>query len=263
MERIIIYTMLIFCIVLLINYIYTKEILRKHILKQIIKNNKLYCLYQPIIDLKTGSIYGYESLTRAYHSKYRNTKNLIDDVYKFNLIGEFTLLTIQNSINGFRGLEKDKYVFVNIDPKTLKQNFDEIYNFLKSLNIELREKIIIELTEYVQINDMKKLKTCLQNIRDLGIRIALDDFGVGYSNMDIRISIFSDFVKVDAKFIKDIDKEDKKNDLIKRIVDYNKYSKTKTICEGIETKEELETLIKLGVDYGQGYYLGKPCNIVK
>jgi EAL domain-containing protein (putative c-di-GMP-specific phosphodiesterase class I) len=129
--------------------------------------------------------------------------------------------------------------------------------------VELREKIIIELTEHIQVNDMNRLQICIQNIRNLGIRIAIDDFGVGYSNINIYMSIDNDFMKIDAQLIEGIDKVEKKKELIRRIVDYNMYAKTKTICEGIETKEELEILIEVGVDYGQGYYLGKPDKIAK
>jgi EAL domain-containing protein (putative c-di-GMP-specific phosphodiesterase class I) len=247
----------------IINIIYSENLIEKYSVKKIIKNNNLYCVYQPIIDLRTGLIYGYESLTRTYSWKYKNTKSFIADIYKFKLIEEFTLLTIENAINGFKGLENNKYLFVNTDTKLLITKFDKLYNALKNLDIELRKSIILELTEYNSVDDMSKLQQSLQKIRDLGIRIAIDDYGVGYSNIDLRMAISAEFIKVDMQFTKDIDKVDKKKELIKRMVEFNKYTETITICEGIETKEELDTLIEIGVDYGQGYYLGKPDKIEK
>lgn len=246
-------------IYLLICILYTTDLVKIYTIKKIIKNNKFYCLYQPIVDLRTGLIYGYESLTRTNHPKYQDIKELIEDVYKFNLAKEFTLLALENSINGFDNLEENnKYLFVNIDPKLLKRNTEKIYSIFENCNEKLRKNIIVELTENVEVKDMEKLEKSLDIIKDLGVRFAVDDLGVGYSNINLLISISADFAKIDKVFISNIDKINKKRELIKKIVEYTRYIGVKTICEGIETKEELDVIIELGVDYGQGYYLGKP-----
>jgi EAL domain-containing protein (putative c-di-GMP-specific phosphodiesterase class I) len=220
-------------------------------------------VYQPIVDLKTGTTYGYESLSRTNNSRYKNIKEVIDDVYKFKFVQKFILLAVQNAVNSFKQFEiKDKNLFINIDPEFLKQNTDEVFDLLQKIEPDIRKNIVLELTENVRIDDMKKLYSSFEQIRHFGVKLAIDDYGSGYSNNNLLISVPSHFIKIDMNFIRDIDKSSNKKELVRTVVEFSKFIGAKIICEGIETKEELDVLINLGADYGQGYYLGKPREIL-
>jgi EAL domain-containing protein (putative c-di-GMP-specific phosphodiesterase class I) len=244
-------------------FIFRKKIVRMVNIKRLLDNNQLYCVYQPIVDLKTGNTYGYESLSRTNNDKYNNIKEVIDEIYKFKFVNKFILLAVQNSVNSFKKFEiKDKNLFINIDPEFFKQNTDEVFNLLQKIDPDIRKNIVLELTENVPIDDMKKLYNSCEKARNFGVKLAIDDYGSGYSNNNLLISVPSHYVKIDMNFIRDIDKCINKKELVRNMVEFSRFIGAKTICEGIETKEELDVLTNLGADYGQGYYLGKPREIL-
>ena len=254
-------------ILILVEILIACILLRKRIqgmfsIKRLLDNNELYCVYQPIVDLRTGTTYGYESLSRTNNNRYKNIKEVIDDVYKFKFIQKFILLAVQNSVNSFEKFEvKDKNLFINIDPEFFNKNPDKVLDVLQKVDPNIRKNIVLELTENVPIDDIEKLHHSFEQVRHFGVKFAIDDYGSGYSNNNLLISAPSHYVKIDMNFIRDIDKSNKKKELVKKVVEFSNFIGVKTICEGIETKEELDVLVSLGADYGQGYYLGKPGEI--
>ncbi|MBM7561607.1 EAL domain-containing protein [Fusibacter tunisiensis] len=119
-------------------------------------------------------------------------------------------------------------------------------------------KIVFEITERTAINDMVSFKEILDNYRSQGYMVAIDDAGAGYSGLKTIHEVRPHFIKIDMDLIRNIDKDSFKQSLIKALIDVASTTNIKIIAEGIETKDELKTLILLGVHAGQGYYLRKP-----
>jgi len=118
-------------------------------------------------------------------------------------------------------------------------------------------RIVIEIIEKEQA-DEEIIKKKQQIAKRWNIHLALDDFGAGYNSEVILLALSPTFVKVDRTLIRGIDKDKNRQKLLENLISYAKHKKIKTIAEGIETKAEMETLIEFGVDYLQGYYIGKP-----
>ena len=104
------------------------------------------------------------------------------------------------------------------------------------------------------IRDRYKLK----RIRDCGAYVALDDYGTGYNGEAILLECFPDFVKIDILLVRNVDKDAERQKMISNLVEFAKARKMRCIAEGVETKEELETVIRLGCDFVQGYYVARP-----
>ena len=119
-------------------------------------------------------------------------------------------------------------------------------------------RIVVELTEYLKIDDYPQLRTALMSIRERGVRLALDDAGSGYAGLSLILKVAPDIIKLDMELIRGIDFDPVRRSLVAAVVSVSRELGATVIAEGIETKDELDTLRELGVGCGQGYFLGRP-----
>jgi EAL domain-containing protein (putative c-di-GMP-specific phosphodiesterase class I) len=118
-------------------------------------------------------------------------------------------------------------------------------------------RVVFEVVERNQI-DPREITLRKSIVTKAGAKFALDDFGSGYSNHLALLALEPDIIKLDKELIRGIDSDLNKQYMIEDIINYSKYRGTKVLAEGIETRDELETLCRMGADYAQGYYLGMP-----
>ena len=128
----------------------------------------------------------------------------------------------------------------------------------KLLNFNNCDKIVFEILESEEIENFEVMKNFIHEIKAFGCKIAIDDFGSGYSNFSHILELDVDYLKIDASLIKNITTNDSSKVIVQGIVDFSKRLDIKTIAEYVETKEGVDLLTKLGIDYVQGYYIGKP-----
>lgn len=153
-----------------------------------------------------------------------------------------------------------KKLFINVDANILLdsdfvQGFTKEY--LKKYHLD-SNSIVFELSETTFIEDKHLFKQVVRHYRSQGFEIAIDDVGSGYSNLNRINHTQPEYIKLDKELIQDIHLNKDKHTMVEVMVNYCKAMHYKLIVEGIETKEELECLIQLGIEYGQGYYLKKP-----
>lgn len=151
------------------------------------------------------------------------------------------------------------YVNVNLSVVQLLQKdvVENVKKILEKTGVNPKN-IVLEITESFAINDMHRVMEIITGLKKLGPRIALDDFGTGYSSLNYIKQLPLDIIKVDKTFIDDIVEDDYAQAFVKLIVDLSKTIGTKIVVEGVEHKEQYDLLKRLGVDYIQGYYFGKP-----
>ena len=151
------------------------------------------------------------------------------------------------------------YVNVNLSVVQLLQKdvVENIKKILEKTGVNPKN-IVLEITESFAINDMHRVMEIITGLKKLGPRIALDDFGTVYSSLNYIKQLPLDIIKVDKTFIDDIVEDDYAQAFVKLIVDLSKTIGTKIVVEGVEHKEQYYLLKRLGVDYIQGYYFGKP-----
>lgn len=230
-------------------------------LNKILKNKLISTVFQPIVNLQDGAVLGYEALSRGpADSILERPDQLFSAATDFDKIWELDYLCRITAIKSAFPSIDDKILFINVDPKVL---YDKFFHqgstkiILSENNIDI-SKIVFEITEKTAITDFSNFKDILENYRSQGYRLALDDVGSGYSGLTLLAQSSPQFIKIDLELIRNCDKDKNKQAIIKALVDFSKASSIKTIGEGIESCNELKTLIKLGVNFGQGYFLGRP-----
>ncbi|ERI94161.1 cyclic diguanylate phosphodiesterase domain protein [Clostridiales bacterium oral taxon 876 str. F0540] len=230
-------------------------------LDRILENSEIATVFQPIVNLKTGFVIGYEALSRGPEdSILHNPDKLFSAAEDFNRTWDLESLCRVKAIERATNISKDKYLFINVDPHIFKdEKFKRGFTkeFLAKNNMS-PETIIIEITEKTCIEDYKSFRTALDNYIDQGYKIAIDDTGSGYSGLKMLTETKPHFVKIDMDLIRNINVDFFKQALIKCFVSLAEVTNMKLIAEGIETEAELLTLMDLGVYAGQGFFLQRP-----
>ena len=236
----------------------------KESLDYIISNRQIKTVFQPIISLRNGSILGHEALSRiTCESEIENPEMLFTIAEEYNRLWDLELLCRTKALEtAFKFMipPYSKKLFINVNPnvmhyETFKKGFTK--SFLMQYKI-LPQNIIFEITERNVIEDMTGFKSTINHYKGQDYQIAIDDAGAGYSGLNLISEVNPNYIKLDMKLIRDVDSDRVKFALVKGMVEFSKVSNVFLIAEGIETYEELKTLINLGVQYGQGYLLQKP-----
>ncbi len=244
-----------------IDKIVNKEFTGKKYLENVIKEDRIIPHFQPIFDINTLQIMGYEVLARIdMGNKTIPAYKFIDNAIKFGLISKIDEIVQEKALKSFnRKKVNDKKIFFNLSRSTIQNNqkIITLTTVAQNFGIDTRN-LIFEITEKEAITKKDIVQETIKYAKKLGVNIALDDFGTGYSTFTYIKHFDVDFIKIDGSLIKDIDK-DKDNQIIVQSLVYIAHLKNiKTIAEMVETESELQVLRKIGVDYVQGYYLSKP-----
>lgn len=135
---------------------------------------------------------------------------------------------------------------------------DYLDNILEKLKFEDRNRLVFEILESENLSDYDFLEEFVLKYKKLGVKIAIDDFGSGYSNFIRIIRLKPDYLKIDGSLIKNIDKDNNSYEIVKSIIAFSKTLNIKTIAEYVHSEEIFNLLLELDVDEFQGYYFGKP-----
>jgi len=238
-------------------------------LNDIIDEGRVTTVFQPIISLRDGSILGHEALSRIVSESVIPSP---DDLFRIasdsKRLWDLELLCRTRALENafiYHNPPYDRKLFINVNPNIMhdpkfKNGFTK--EFLNQYKIEA-PNIIFEITERNAIEDISIFKSAINHYRDQGFKIAIDDTGSGYSGLNLISEIDPNFIKLDIDLIRDIDTNSLKYALVKGMVEFSKVSSIQIIAEGIETRTELETLVNLGVQFGQGYFIQRPEYLIK
>jgi len=173
---------------------------------------------------------------------------------------ELETLCRKKALKGFIDMPAGKKLFLNVNPnvihdKGFKNGFTK--SRLDKYGLD-SQNVIFEISERVAVMERHVFLDAIPHYKGQKYGIAIDDVGSGYSGLNIISDVRPDIIKLDIHLIRDVDKDEIKRLLCKAMVDFCKSAGIFLIAEGIETEQELETLIALDVDFGQGYFLGSP-----
>lgn len=238
-----------------LNQLQTKEFQR------ILTEQLIRSVYQPIVCLNTGTIFGHEALTRGpEESMFHSPVALFDFAKRDGNLYMMDTLAREKAIQGSLGMHKNQKLFINIPSDIM--NHPEFtpgrtMKVLHSVGLQPRN-IVLEITERSSIEDFTTVKKVLQHYRSQGYQIAIDDAGAGYSSLQAIAEIQPDYIKVDRSLIHGIHKDRIKEWILETFVTFAGKMNIRIIAEGIEEREDLEKVLRMGVHYAQGYLLRRP-----
>ena len=234
-------------------------------LHRAIENNEFVLYYQPIVNIADGKIKGCEALIRWIHPKRGLVApgEFISIAEENGIIIEIGEWVFESACEYAKSMYErgytDFYVSVNISPRQLLQKgFTHfIFNTIKRIGVE-PELLVIEITESVLIESMDSAIKKLKELKDNNIKVALDDFGCGYSSLTYLKMLPINIVKIDRSFIVDIQSEEDTENMTNIIILMARQLGLNVIAEGVEANYQLNYLKKHGCDMFQGYLISKP-----
>ena len=229
------------------------------IVNEILDKNKINYHFQPIVNAKNGEIYAYEALMRV------DTDPVIPPLLVIKYAGIFDrLYDIENAtfnnvlayINKNSGkFSPEAKIFINSIPgqRLRKEDMQIMADKAKAF----AGRLVVEFTEQSEIDD-EELNAMKAEYRKAGFETAVDDYGTGYSNVSNLLRYMPNYVKIDRALLANIQDSPQKQHFVKDIIEFSHDNNIMALAEGIETAEEIETVINLGVDLIQGFYTARP-----
>ncbi|ANE48335.1 diguanylate cyclase [Paenibacillus swuensis] len=233
-------------------------------LRKALDKSEITVFYQPLVDLKTGSITGMESLVRWKHPQGMISPGdfipLAEETGLILPIGNWVLREscIQNKKWEEQGLPL-LTVSVNISVNQFHQP-----GFVKYVQQTLSEtgldphRLCLEITENVAMKNVSYIMDTLSKLKEMGVQVSIDDFGTGYSSLNYLKRFDVDTLKIDQSFIRELTTDEDNEAIVTALIAMSKQLKIKTLAEGVETREQLEFLIAKGCDQIQGYIFSRP-----
>lgn len=250
------------------NELNTKELIIQSLywrqkIKQAVEENKIVPFYQPIVD-RNQNVIKYETLMRIEDLNEKDEKVFVTPdkflgiSFKTRQYLELSRIIIEKSFENL--LKTNRQITINLSFKDILnyEFIDYIDKQMKKLSSDDKNRLVFEILESENLSDYDFLEEFIKKYKNQGIKIAIDDFGSGYSNFLRIIRIKPDYLKLDGSLIKNINTDKNSYEIVKSIVAFSKTLNIKTIAEYVHSQEIFDILVDLGVDEFQGYYFGKP-----
>jgi len=226
-----------------------------------IENELLSTVFQPIADLHNGQVIGYEALARPGRaSQFKNAEEMFSAAEGNALGWELEALARRRAFEAAMGWPRGLLLFINSSPEIMSDP-----RFAKQISQEIRaarglspNRMVMEITERCKDREFAGLTRSIEELRRDGFHIAIDDVGAGTSGLNRITNLKPGWLKLDRELVDQIDRDKVRQHLIRFLVYFGRLSSIRVVAEGIERAEELDTLIDLGVHYGQGYLLAHP-----
>lgn len=231
------------------------------LLKDIIKNKQIHTVLQPIYNLSSQRILGFEALSRGpVDSILASPEPLFTQAEKFNCHADIETICIEKAIECFARQNLPGKLFLNMTPNFI---VNELNNPCQFKNLLHRfgltgSRLVIEITEDNPANNIDDLKNTINELRNIGIQFAIDDLGAGYSGLIQWSQIKPNLIKIDKYFVQNCNHDIMKREFLNAVLRLANNTGAMTIVEGVETQAELDSVRALGVSFAQGYYLARP-----
>src|SRR6185312_9514165 len=237
--------------------------MQEEAIHKLISERALRTLFQPIVDGAARAVIGHEALTRGLHAGLESPLTLIECAGRHGLILALEEACLETALSAFHALRLEGRLFLNLLPQTLLEwssLADWLGGQLDVHRIDPHE-VVLEITEHGLIEDENRLAAAVRPLRALGCDIAIDDLGAGSSGLKSWAEIRPDYVKVDRYFVAGVERDPVRAEILRSLIDMGRITGCRIVAEGIENREQCALVLELGVEYLQGYFLGRPNRI--
>ncbi len=227
-------------------------------IREALNNSRLIPYFQPILDNKTNKIVKYEALSRLMDSEglIYAPQSFISAAKKIKVYDKITKIVIAKTFDMFRDINLEFSINLSFED-IINQ---DVYNFILEMlkDTKMGNRVTFELLKSEKVDDFEKVLHFFSEIKRYGGKIAIDDFGSGFSNFFYLTRIKPDFIKIDGSLIKNIDTDKNSYIVVETIVDFAKKMGIETVAEYVHSSTVLSTVKSMGIDYSQGFFIDKP-----
>ncbi len=243
--------------------IYSHNLTWSKKLRSAIKEDRIISYFQPIVDNRTLEVKKYECLARMIDGVGNSiSPQYFLDISKKNRL--YPKITKKMVDMAFEMFADKRYEFsINLCVEDMLDNSTRSYIYSKLEDYGDRTKVSFEIVESERIEDYAEVKDFIAMVKKLGGKIAIDDFGSGYSNFEHILRLNVDYIKIDASMIKNIDNDKNSQIIVDTIVGFAKKLGIKTIAEYVHSESVFNKVKELGVDMSQGFYFSAPVEDIK
>jgi EAL domain-containing protein (putative c-di-GMP-specific phosphodiesterase class I)/GGDEF domain-containing protein len=230
-------------------------------LQRTIDSRAIVPVFQPIVDLQAGRISGFESLSRpGPDCDFSDATELFESAEKASMLWPIEQIARDQSLLAANDWPDGTQLFLNSSPEVFAdQRFArEIIRGIESVPGLTPDRVVLEITEQASEQAIGGLERQVELLKDYGFQIAIDDVGAGRSGLNRIVTLRPQWLKLNRVLVDMVDQDRARQNMIRFFLHFARLSGVKLIAEGIERPEELWTLVDLGVQYGQGFYLGRP-----
>ncbi len=228
------------------------------IIREAIEEERIISYFQPIINNKNKSIEKYEALVRLIDESGNiiSPSFFLDVAKKSRQYALITKAVVQKSFSRFKDSQFELSINLSVEDILNKDTVELLKSSIKEYN--LGGRLVFEILESEGIESYDEVLHFINQMKSLGCKIAIDDFGSGYSNFEYILRLAVNYIKIDASLIKNVDKDKDAQIIVATIVGFSKKLGIQTIAESVHSKKVYEKVGELGVDYSQGFHLGEP-----
>ena len=227
-------------------------------LREAINTYNIVSYFQPIVNNRTQKIEKYESLVRLIdgESKIVSPHLFLEIAKEGKYYNEITSIVLRNSFRALFYTDVGISINLSTSDMTQKSITKEFFELLERYRTETH-RITVEIIEDDDVDDLVVTQEFISYIKSKGVKIAIDDFGKGFSNFSRILAYEPDYIKIDGSLIRDIESNIASKNMVETIVYFSKKQGIKTVAEYVENENIYKILCNIGVDYSQGYYFGK------
>ncbi len=222
------------------------------VIRDVLDHESFWPVFQPIVDLESGRIVGYETLTRFADDTRPDLR--FAEAAAVRLGGELQLASVRKALATTGQLLPDTWLSFNASPTFI------LHGHLADEVAGADRPLVLEVTEHAAIEDYAAIRDALEALGP-SVRIAVDDAGAGYASLRHVLELRPAYVKLDIGLIRGIENDAARQALVAGMVHFARQTETELIAEGIETEAEAAVVRRLGVQLGQGYLFGRPARL--
>jgi len=237
---------------------YERNLKLSEIVRKAVQESRILPYFQPIVNNRTNKIEKYECLARLIdeNQKIISPVIFIPIAKNIKVYNDITKIIIEKSFDTF---ENNNFEF-NINLSSEDMINSKIFHFIieKLKTSKAANRVTFELLESEAVKDFKKVERFINEVKRYGAKIAIDDFGSGFSNFSYLLKMKTDYIKIDGSLIKNIDVDKQSLLVVETIVDFAKKLDVKTVAEYVHSSVVMDKVQELKIDYSQGFYIDEP-----
>jgi len=234
--------------------------LRNELLETIL-DRRIYSVYEPVVEVESRTVYGYEALARGPQgSRFHSPAALFGAAEQNDLVFELDCVCRSSGLSGAVDFPAGTKRFLNIRPTAIHDpsfQEDRLIETLERSRLSPSD-VVFEISEQESIRAFGAFREMRDYYRNLGFQFALDDTGTGYAGLEELLELEPDFIKIDRSMVSGVDRDPARQDVLAALLQLAEKMGAQVIGEGLDTLEELEMLGRLGIRFGQGWLFGHP-----